>query len=581
MTLRITPRMTSRILTLLLAGTALAGPAAAQNDPDLAGPHVLSAEGAAIALDPIGRYQTGIYQESAAEIVTYDPATRRAFVVNAASGQVDALDLSDPAAPVLAFTIDVSDLGADANSVATRGGIVAIAVEGAVRTDPGAVAFYDTDGNRLSLVTAGALPDALTFSPDGRWVLVANEGEPADDFATDPEGSVTIIDLSNGAEALSDADVRHADFTAFNGQEDALRDRGIRIFGPGATAAQDMEPEWVEVASDNRTAYVSLQENNAIARIDIETATVTDIWPLGFKDWSADGAWSGAGFDASRAGDVDIRHWPVKGIFMPDTIRLLETGGQTFILTANEGDAREYDQDGWWSEEFAVKDLRLDPEAFPDAGALQAPEAMGDLLVTSTLGFTGCDPSRSTAEVQAMGHDDIRAYVASECVYDALYTFGGRSASLFRVTDDGLDLVWDSGSQMEETILALFPDHFNADHRHRDIQLKRRSVNKGPEPEGIAMGRIDGRDYAFVGLERMGGVMVYDVTDPEGTTFVTYVNTRDLSVAQTADGATETDLGAEGLHFVPAEDAPDGRPLLLVGNEVSGTTAVFAVDSLR
>jgi len=566
----------SKLLSTLLLGTAMAGPALAQ-------PHALSVEGAAIALTPIGQHRTGVYLESAAEIVTYDATSQRAFVINAASGQVDVLDLSDPTNPSLAFTIDVSDLGADANSVSSRGGIVAVAVEAAVRTDPGFVAFYDTDGTRLSVVAAGALPDALTFSPDGRWVLVANEGEPADDYAIDPEGSVTIIDLSNGAENLTEADVRTADFRAFNGREDELRAQGIRIFGPGSSAAQDFEPEWVEVASDNRTAYVSLQENNAIAVVDIETATITAVWPLGYKDWSAEGRWSGNGFDASRRGEVTIRHWPVFGMYHPDTIRLHEVNGETFILGANEGDAREYDVDGWWSEEFAIRNLRLDPAAFPEAEALQDREAMGDLLVTSTLGFTNCDPSLSTAEVQALGFAEVREYVSAECVYSALYTYGGRSFGIWRVTEDGLEHVWDSGSQMEETVLDLLPDHFNADHRHRDEQLKRRSVNKGPEPEGIAVGEIDGRVYAFVGLERIGGVMVYDITEPAETAFVKYVNNRDFSVATMTEGATDTDLGAEGLHFIPASDSPDadGRPLLLVGNEVSGTTAIFAVDRLK
>lgn len=565
-----------KLLSTLLLTTVLAGPA-------LADPHVLSAEGAAIALVPIGQYRTGIYLESAAEIVTYDAASQRAFVINAASGEVDVLDLSDPTNPTLAFTIDVSDLGADANSVATRGGIVAVAVEASVRTDPGFVAFYDTDGTRLSVVAAGALPDAVTFSPDGRWVLVANEGEPADDFATDPEGSVTIIDLAGGAASLTEADVRTADFGAFNGREDELRAQGVRIYGPGASAAQDFEPEWVEVASDNLTAYVSLQENNAVAVVDIETATVTAVWPLGFKDWSAEGEWSGSGFDASRRGDVDIRHWPVFGIYHPDTIRLHEVDGEVFILGANEGDAREYDVEGWWSEEFAIRNLQLDPDAFPDADALQEREAMGDLLVTSTLGYTNCDPSLSTAEVQALGFAEVREYVGAECVYTALYTYGGRSFGIWRVTDAGLEHVWDSGSQMEETVLELLPDFFNADHRHRDEQLKRRSVNKGPEPEGIAVGEIDGRTYAFVGLERIGGVMVYDITDPAGTEFVKYINTRDFSVATTPEGATDTDLGAEGLHFIAAADSPDaqGRPLVLVGNEVSGTTSIFAVDRLQ
>jgi hypothetical protein len=357
----------------------------------------------------------------------------------------------------------------------------------------------------------------------------------------------------------------------------------VRIFGPGASAAQDFEPEWAEVASDNRTAYVGLQENNAIAVVDLVTAEVTAVHPLGFKDWAAGAPWSGAGFDGSRRGDVALRNWPVLGMFLPDTIRIHETGGETFIVTANEGDARAYDEEGWWLEEMNIRSLRLDPAAFPDAEALQAREAIGDLLVTTTLGVANdCDPSSTTAQVQALGFATIEDYVSSECVYDALYTYGGRSASIFRVTDVGLELVWDSGSQMEETVLALLPDFFNADNRHRDEQRKRRSINKGPEPEGVALGTVDGRSYAFVGLERIGGVMVYDITVPAETRFVKYINTRDFAFAVNPEGATATDLGAEGLHFVPAAESPDasGRPLLLIGNETSGTTRVFAIDTV-
>jgi hypothetical protein len=567
------------VTALLMAAISLSPASAAT----VFEPHVYETEGAAIRLSVLGQYQSGIYRQSAAEIVTYDPATQRGFVVNAASGEIDVLDLSNPANPTRIFTINVSDLGADANSVATKNGIVAVAVEASDRADNGFVAFYDTDGTRLSVVEVGALPDALTFSPNGQWVLVANEGEPVDDYARDPEGSVSIIDLSVGAENVTQANVRTADFRAFNGQEDALRAQGIRIFGPGASAAQDFEPEWVEVASDNRTAYVSLQENNAIAVVDIETATVTAIHPLGFKDWSENGLWAGRGFDASRLGDVNLQNWPVFGIFQPDTIRIFETGGQTYILTANEGDARDYDEDEWWSEEFQLGRLRLDPIAFPNAEMLQAPEQLGQLLVTSTLGVANdCNPSLTTAEAQAAGYDNVRTYVEAECIYNEIYTFGGRSFAIFRLTDEGLDLVWDSGSQMEETVLALTPEFFNADHRDRDEQFRRRSPNKGPEPEGIAVGTIGDRTYAFVGLERIGGVMVYDITNPAETTFVKYINNRDFTVANQVEGATATDLGAEGLHFIPAADSPDpqGRPVLMVGNEVSGTTTLFVIDDL-
>ena len=42
--------------------------------------------------------------------------------------------------------------------------------------------------------------------------------------------------------------------------------------------------------------------------------------------------------------------------------------------------------------------------------------------------------------------------------------------------------------------------------------------------------------------------------------------------------ATAGDLGPEGLVFIPAAQSPNGRPLLVVGNEVSGTTAVLQLN---
>lgn len=551
--------------------------------PAAAGPHIVRAPGAAISLSVLGQYRSGIYRKSAAEIVTYDPATKRAFVINAANREVDVLDLSDPANPKKAFTISVSDIGADANSVSVSNGVVAIAVEARTKTNNGFVALYDTSGKRLAVVQVGALPDAVTFSPDGRWVLVANEGEPANDYAIDPEGSVSIIDLSGGAANVTQANVRTADFRAFIGKEDELRKQGIRIFGPKSNAAQDFEPEWVEVAPDNKTAYVSLQENNAIAVIDIPSARVTAIHPLGYKDWSAAGRWAGKGFDASRSGPVNIRHWPVFGMFNPDTIRLYQRGGETYIVTANEGDSRDYDNDNWYSEEIELHRLKLDPKAFPNAKELQTKDQLGSLVVASNMGIAnGCNASPTTQEALAAGFKNTRAYVVSKCVYNRIYTYGARSMAIFKAGKDGLELIFDTGSQMEETTLAAHPAFFNADHRDRDKQLRRRSPNKGPEPEGLAIGEVGGRTYAFVGLERVGGVMVYDITEPAKTSFVTYINNRDFTLPLNPKAQTATDLGPEGLYFVPAGKSPDpkGRPVLIAGHEVSGTTTIFAIDSL-
>jgi len=534
-------------------------------------PVSVASDDAAIELRLLGRYCSGIYKQSGAEIVSYDPGTKRCFVVNAYSGQVDVLDLSRPESPERLFSIDVSDTGPTANSVAVNNGLVAVAVEPTVKTDPGFVAFYDADGNRKAVVQVGALPDAVTFSHDGRYLLVANEGEPSEDYLIDPEGSVSIIDLSGGLATLNQTHVQTADFRAFNNQADELRRQGVRIFGPGATVAQDMEPEWIEVSRDSRTAYVCLQENNAIAIIDIPSATVKKILPLGFKDWSAQGQWSGQGFDASdRDSGIQLRHWPVFGIFQPDTIKLLEIGDETYLLGANEGDTRDW---GKWSEEARVAELRLDPTAFPNAAELQDEANLGRLVVTTTLGIAnGVDPTDRDVDVKATA------------VYDSLYAFGGRSMAIWRVTEDQLELVFDTGSQMEETTAAANPNYFNADHQDQPIQLDKRSAAKGPEPEGMAIGTIGDRTYAFVGLERVGGVMVYDVTVPAETTFVQYINTRDFSLGENPEADhTRSDLGPEGLCFVRGSDSPDplGRPLLLVGNEVSGTTAVYVIESRK
>ncbi len=512
-------------------------------------------------LVPLGTYETGVFDEAAAEIVAYDPGTRRLFVVNAQVPTVEVLDISDPSNPAKLFDIDPSAYGAGANSVAIANGIVAIAIESKVRTDPGSVVFFDTNGNFIRAVTVGALPDMLTFTPDGTKVLVANEGEPNADYSVDPEGSVSIIDLSGGVENLTQDDVTTADFTAFNAQRNELIASGVRIVGPNATVAQDVEPEYIAVTGDSSTAYVALQESNALAIVDIASGAVTDILPLGFKDHSV------VPLDASDRDDaINITTYPnLFGMYMPDAISLYEVGGETYIVTANEGDARIRpdgdleDEAGnviaeegvFFNEEARVSDLVLDPSAFPNAAELQADEALGRLTVTTTMGDTDGDGD-----------------------YDELYTFGGRSFSIF---DTQGNLVYDSGADFEQITANLFPNDFNANNDENGT-FDNRSDNKGPEPEGIAIGEIDGRTYAFIGLERVGGIMTYDITDPLAPSFVDYVNNRDF--AGDAEAGTAGDLGPEGLAFIPAAVSPTGSPLLAVGNEVSGTTTVFDVSRL-
>ncbi len=478
-------------------------------------------------LSLLGTFESGVFGESAAEVISYDAKSKKLFVINANAGTVYVLDLSIPTNPTKISTLETSSFGAGVNSVAVHNGIVAVAVEADPKQNPGRIVFFDTDGNVLNDVAAGALPDMVTFTPDGNYALAANEGEPSDDYTNDPEGSVTIVDLRQGIAAT-----HQVSFASFNSQVESLRSQGVRIFGPNATVAQDLEPEYIAVSPDSRTAYVAFQENSAFAIIDIATATVTSIKALGFKNH----ALPRNAFDASNRDDgINIKPWPTLGMYQPDAIAAFEIGGETYIASANEGDARDYDG---YSEETRVKDLVLDATAFPDAETLQDDANLGRLKTTTAQGDTDGDGD-----------------------HDIIYSYGARS---FSIWDASGNLVFDSGSDFETITARQFPDLFNsqgsADSRDE------RSDDKGPEPEAIAIGKIGDRIYAFIGMERVGGIFAYDITVPEASQFVTYVH-------------NANDIGPESLIFVSEDESPSNNALVMVSSEVSGTVSVYQVIS--
>ncbi len=502
-----------------------------------------SAKAMQISLDLLGTHRTGIFDDSAAEIPAYDPDSNRLFVTNGSTNQIDILDISNPSNPTALTSISL--MGGGVNSVAVNNGLVAVAEQAATVTNPGIVSFYDTDGNFLNSVGVGALPDMLTFTPDGKMILVANEGEPNDDYTVDPEGSVSIIDLSGDIADLTDANVMFADFQAFNDSVEQLTNLGVRIFGPNATVAQDLEPEYITVSEDSTKAWISLQENNALAILDIPTATITDIVPLGFKDLSQ----PENALDASNEDEaINIQTYDnLFGMYQPDTIASYEVDGKTYIVTANEGDSRDYDG---FSEEDRVADLLLDDTAFPNAEELQQEPVLGRLTVTTTLGNTDGDGD-----------------------FEQLFAFGGRS---FSIWDEDGNLIWDSGNDFEVLLAQLLPDFFNASNSNNNFD--NRSDDKGPEPEAITIGVVGEQIYAFIGLERIGGIMVYNVTDPNNPFFVTYTNNRDFT--QDVTSPLAGDLGPEGLLFIDPEDSPTDSPLLVVTNEVSGTTSIYGVSKV-
>jgi len=513
-------------------------------------------------MDRIGRYATG-EALGGAEIVAFQAPRNRLFAVNSNAGQVEVLDLSDPTDPTRDGVLDAAaqaeagadflDAAAGTNSVDVRGSVVAAAIEADPATDDGAVAFYDASSLEfLNAVRVGPLPDKVELGPNGDYVVVANEGEPG---GTNPAGSVSVIDVSDG---VSVASVSTATFESFNGQKDELREEGVHIATQSeepATTSEAIEPEFVTVAPDEETAFVSLQENNAIATVDLETATVERIDGLGFKDFSL----PGNELDTSDADGISLQSWPLKGLYQPDAIDAYEVGGQTFVVTANEGDAKDW-------EIGILGDLQLDPTGFElsenpyvdSVGQLKRPENLGNMEVNE-------------AAMAEFGDDD------GDGRYSEIFHIGGRSFSVWQVEDDGLQRVYDSGNDFERTFAAEYPGG------HTNV------VESGPETESIELGQVGDRTVAFVGQEKGSGIAVYDVTDPASPEYLQMAVNRDYTVSeddlaeaaeQDPDGddpARAGDFAPEGVHFVPVAESPIENPLVCVGYEISGTVGVFEV----
>lgn len=655
-----------------------------------------------ISLNHLSTYHSGVFDEGAAEIVTYDPGSQKLFYTNALDNSIGILDFSSVTL-VSAGSIDLSPFGDGVNSVNAYNGVIAVAVEAAAVDQPGVIVFFEDDGTYIVDVQVGILPDMVTFSPDGNYVVVANEGEPSDDYLIDPMGSISIIDVSGGIPGLTQADVQTIDMASFG-----TLDPMIRIFGPRSVAPIDenfqdtslalnnfssvsqmsnrdwfydsfgsdyfaemsgfsadttsrdwlvspemnlstyasanfsfmnasnfsggsldllistdydggpnpelftwdtltgmavwspggytdtssgpislnsyldpsvhiaflyygnpgpgnsmvwqlddmlleasygignnLEPEYVAISANSQTAFVSLQENNGIAKVDLLTDQITDIFPLGWKDHNA----VGNGLDPSnRDNGINIANYPFRGLYLPDAITTYQVGGQTYVVSANEGDSRDYDG---FSEEERLKDLTLDPSIFPNASSLQEDSLGGRIKVTTTMGDTDNDGD-----------------------YDAIYTYGARSFSIWSATGN---LVYDSGDEFEQTLATEDPDNFNSTNDDND-SFDSRSDDKGGEPEAVEVAFINGEWFAFIGLERMGGIMVYNITDPTAPTFVQYINNRDFSVDATT--AAAGDLGIEDILYISSTNSPDGGTYVVSSNEVSGTVSLFEVSGV-
>ena len=439
-----------------------------------------SAPGASLALVPLGAYETGLFDEAAAEIVAHYAAAQRLLVVSAAAGTVEVLDVADADDPVKLFDLVTAGValadgsvipeGAVANSVAVRAdGLTVVAVEAPDKTDPGWLAFFDAagEGTALGAVRVGSQPDMVTLTADGDRAVVANEAEPAEDYSVDPEGSVSVVGLPDMVAAPTQADVRTAGFHAYEGKR---LPRGVRVYGgredagtgiPAYPVSENLEPEYITVAG--RFAYVTVQEANAIAKVDLRSARVVDLTALGTV------ARTRVPLDASdEDGAIALRTWPVRSFRLPDAIDSFVVGGRTYLVTANEGDTRDWEG---YSEEVRVSDLGQDGLApvCPSVAA-RAGMTLDELLSDENLG-----------RLQVTTAQGLRADGAC---YRTLYAFGGRGISVFDVRGRQ---VAGTGAQFERILAKAVPDYFNSDHG--STAFDDRSDAKGPEPEGVVTGK--------------------------------------------------------------------------------------------
>ncbi|KGR80114.1 choice-of-anchor I family protein [Ureibacillus manganicus] len=480
------------------------------------------------------RYDSGVQNPDGGttEIIAYNKHNHSVYLVNGETKLVEAVSLTYNETNAMKLkpfmSVNIADLikeqdpdfvYGDLSSIAVHPNenVIVAAVQADDYTKEGYAVFLTGEGKLISLVKTGVQPDNITFTPDGTKVLTANEGEPRGGYSKDiidPQGTVSVIDVSKGFENLKANNITFEAFDSAEKRADLVKKQVI--LKKGSNPSVDLEPEYVVVSEDSKFAYVALQENNAIAKIDLTTNEAISVDGLGFKDFSA----PGNELDLRKNKEVKLQNEDVFGIYMPDGIATYSANGKNYIVIANEGDAREWGEEDTEAFHLNEKEVEVDGN---------------EIVFFDTTDYEGFEEGKD-------------------------YIFGGRSFAI--VDADTMEVVYDSGSDFERITAELFPKYFNT--TNDAVKLDNRSGKKGPEPEDVKVGKIGDQVFAFVGLERIGGIAMYNITDPSKVDFVDYINTRDFSEDIAGD------VSPEGLAFVGGE-----KPMLLVGHEVSGTVTVF------
>ncbi|KAH9502412.1 Gigasin-3a [Bulinus truncatus] len=402
-------------------------------------------------------------------------------------------------------------------------------------------------------INVGAIPDMLQISDDCTTVLVAVEGEPynTQDGQVDPPGAVVILHFPESNPEKSLPTIKSLDFKKFHNSYEKMLSSGVRFSYKQDVKSftDELEPEYIALDLDSKKAFVVLQENNAVAEIDLVNETIKEIHGLGYKQWGH--------LDASDEDEgISITYWPIRSFYQPDGIKFHKWQGHKLAFTANEGEPRSYPS--------AKFDERQKGKSFINSKFSQE--------VPSFL-ISALNDSSKLGKLVFSQYDglDING------VYQSLYTFGGRSFSIWD-TEDKFKLLYDSGSAIEEKTAEYCPHLFNSDGEVVDS----RSDNQGPQPEGITTGQIGSRLYVFVSNERPGTIIVYsidsDVTNPRfETIFCEGIPNDSRSLRAKFDARDLYMIDPEDIKFLGAGNNIGGEALLFVSGSHSSTVSVLKI----
>jgi len=503
--------------------------------------------------------------EGSHEIATFHAGSKRIFATNGVKNAIDIYDVSDVTNPKKVGSVALSPYGNDVTSVAAGKDVVVAVVNvsdkfsatGVPTTTNGKIVVFDTSGKVLSSPDVlGVLPDSVTFAPNGTTALVAIEAQPVcakDDPATaakedadyskasDPVGGVTVVDLSNPASPV----LRFAGFDQFPVAE--MRAKGIAVSSVVNNVSKDFEPEFV-TAVDNNYAYVTIQEANAIGKLNIGSATFESI------SRAFESKVSRVARDTSdRDAGAGLRTYAnVVGASQPDAIAGFTVGAGQYFVTANEGDAREYT---CLNDDLRASSLKVDTRRFPDWKTLSGNAALGRAKVNPTIGDKD-------------GDGDI----------DTIHLRGSNSMTMYR---NGI-AIWDSADLLDQIQTQAFgvaningSHSLSSDKSTMNYVGQDRSDDKGSEPEGVAVGMVGDRRIAILGLERMTALAIFDITDPGNPIFQEWLQMLPTKATPAKD---VKHWSPEGIVFVPASKSPSGKALIITSYELSGSISIHQVE---